>query len=64
VREDIDALLFTPNDQSDLARQVLRLLNDPQLADRLAASAAERAIRRFTWHTSQKRLLDVYAAFE
>ena len=63
VREDVDALLFTPEDAHDLARQTLRLLKDPQLADRLANSAAERANRRFTWHASQKRLLDIYASF-
>ncbi len=60
AREDIDALFFAPGDAGDLARQVLALLNDPALAARLAASAAERACTRFTWHEAQKRLLRVY----
>ena len=60
VREDVDALLFSPNDPLDLARQVLALLNDVELSERLADSAAERVLTKFTWHESQKKLLKVY----
>ena len=60
VREDVDALLFSPNDPEDLARQVLALLNDFELSKRLADSASERALAKFTWHESQKKLLKVY----
>ena len=61
VREDMDALLFSPSDSDDLARQVLALLNDFELSQRLAASASERALTKFTWHEAQKKLLKVYA---
>lgn len=60
VREDVDALLFSPSDAEDLARQVLTLLNDFQLSQRLASSASERALTKFTWHESQKKLVKVY----
>ena len=60
VREDMDALLFSPNDPDDLARQVLTLLNDFELSKRLAQSASERALSKFTWHESQKKLGKVY----
>lgn len=60
VREDVDALLFSPNDPDDLARQVLVLLNDPELSKRLAESASERALTKFTWHEVQKKLVKVY----
>ena len=60
VREDVDALLFSPNDPDDLARQVLALLNDSELSKRLAESASERALTKFTWHESQKKLVKVY----
>jgi glycosyltransferase involved in cell wall biosynthesis len=60
VREDVDALLFSPNDPEDLARQVLTLLNDFELSKRLSNSATERALSKFTWHESQKKLLKVY----
>ena len=60
VREDVDALLFSPNDPDDLANKVLMLLNDVELSKRLADSATERALTKFTWHESQKKLLKVY----
>jgi glycosyltransferase involved in cell wall biosynthesis len=60
VREDVDALLFSPSDPDDLARQVLRLLNDYDLSKRLADSATERALTKFTWHEAQKKLVKVY----
>ena len=60
VREDVDALLFSPNDPDDLARQVLILLNDPELSRRLAESASGRALTKFTWHEAQKKLVKVY----
>ena len=60
VREDVDALLFSPNDPDDLARQTLALLNVFELSKRLAESASQRALSKFTWHESQKKLLKVY----
>jgi glycosyltransferase involved in cell wall biosynthesis len=61
VREDVDALLFSPNDPEDLARQVLALLQDYDLSKRLAGSATERALTNFTWHAAQKKLVKVYS---
>ena len=60
VREDVDGLLFSPNDPQDLARQVLRLLDDFELSQRLSDAATDRALTKFTWHESQKKLLKVY----
>ncbi len=60
VREDVDALLFSPNDPADLARQVLVLLNDFELSKRLSDSATERALTKFTWHAAHKKLVKVY----
>jgi glycosyltransferase involved in cell wall biosynthesis len=60
VREDVDALLFSPNDPEDLARKVLTLLQDYDLSKRLADSATERALTKFTWHAAQKKLVKVY----
>ena len=60
LREDVDGLLFSPNDPEDLAHKVLMLLNDGDLSKRLADSATERALTKFTWHESQKKLLKVY----
>jgi glycosyltransferase involved in cell wall biosynthesis len=60
VREDLDALLFSPNDPEDLARQALTLLEDFELSQRLAQSASQRALTKFIWRESQKKLLKVY----
>ena len=60
VRQDVDALLFSPDDPEDLARQVLLLLQDPDLSKRLSESAAQRALTKFTWHEAQKKLTKVY----
>ncbi len=60
VREDVDALLFSPSDPGDLAHQALTLLKDFELSRRLAESASERALTKFTWHESQKKLAKVY----
>ena len=60
AREDMDALLFSPNDPDDFAKQALTLLDDFELSKRLADSASERALTKFTWHESQKKLLKVY----
>jgi glycosyltransferase involved in cell wall biosynthesis len=60
VREDVNALLFSPNDPDDLARQALILLNDFELSQRLSESASQRALTKFTWHESQKKLVKVY----
>jgi glycosyltransferase involved in cell wall biosynthesis len=60
VREDVDALLFSPDDPQDLARQALAILCDRALAERLASSAASRAREKFTWNAAQKKLLNVY----
>lgn len=60
VREDIDALLFSPDSPLELARVVLALLEDREQAARLASHAAERLRQRFTWAGAQQKLLAVY----
>ncbi|HNO93394.1 MAG TPA: glycosyltransferase family 4 protein, partial [Anaerolineales bacterium] len=60
VREDVDGLLFSPNDPDDLARQANQLLKDIDLSKRLAESAVGYVREKFTWHESQKKLLKVY----
>ncbi|MDQ2692208.1 MAG: glycosyltransferase family 4 protein [Chloroflexota bacterium] len=60
VREDVDALLFSPNDPDDLARQILVLLRDVSLSQRLSEAATQRALTKFTWHEAQKKLVKVY----
>jgi glycosyltransferase involved in cell wall biosynthesis len=63
VREDVDGLLFSPNDPTDLAYQTIQLLKNVELSNRLAESAAAHVREKFTWHESQKKLLKVYERF-
>ena len=60
ARDHADALLFSPDDPADLARCILAILNDPELARRLGESAARRARDRFSWRQAQKKLIRAY----
>ncbi|MBL8157047.1 MAG: glycosyltransferase family 4 protein, partial [Anaerolineae bacterium] len=60
VEESVTGLLV---DQvrlaEELPRAILRLLDDPALAERMGAAGQERA-RRFTWDAAAARLIDAY----
>ena len=60
VREGRDALLVAPDAPEALAAAVLRLLDDPRLAARLAARGQRRVREAFSWKRAQKRLLKLY----
>jgi glycosyltransferase involved in cell wall biosynthesis len=60
VREGRDALLVAPDAPEALAAAVLRLLQDPDLAARLASRGQRRVREAFTWKRAQKRLLKLY----
>jgi glycosyltransferase involved in cell wall biosynthesis len=60
VREEAEALLFTPGKPADLARQLGRLLGDRGLAARIAGAGAARAARDFGWDASGRGLVAVY----
>jgi glycosyltransferase involved in cell wall biosynthesis len=60
VRDGIDGLLFEPDSASELARSILRVLDERELAAQLSQSAARRAHTHFTWLGAQQALLAVY----
>jgi glycosyltransferase involved in cell wall biosynthesis len=60
VCEGVEALLFEPDNPEDLARQVLKLLDNEALAAEIGRNAASRAHHQFTWPIAQKQLLAVY----
>jgi glycosyltransferase involved in cell wall biosynthesis len=53
-------LLVNPRDPDEIARAVLQVLTDPQLAARLAAAGLERS-RTFSWEACARRTLEILA---
>ena len=60
VEDGREALLFEPGDPVDLARKVLRLLNDPLLRDRLAGGAYERVRRELSASSARRAIRRAY----
>jgi glycosyltransferase involved in cell wall biosynthesis len=52
-------LLFPPRDHDDLARKLLRVLSEPELAARLSLTGRERATH-FTWQRTARETVEVY----
>jgi|DewCreStandDraft_2_1066082.scaffolds.fasta_scaffold00579_28 glycosyltransferase involved in cell wall biosynthesis len=61
VRDGENGLVCAPGDARDLARQILRLLDDPDLRTRLRR-AARTSARGQDWHEVARRYLAAYAA--
>lgn len=59
LRNGTDGLLADRDDYVGVARQVLRLLDDPPLAGRLADSA-RRSCEPYAWSTVREQWLDLY----
>jgi glycosyltransferase involved in cell wall biosynthesis len=60
ARPEVDALLVRPGSAKAIKDAVLRLVNDPALARRLAKSAREVVVRERTWGDAQASLLAAY----
>jgi len=61
VTDGVSGLLSAPGDAATLARQLRRLLLEPQTAARIGAAARETARLRFSPERSLARLEEVYA---
>ena len=48
-------MLFEPGDPADLARQIARLLDDPDLRRRMGQAGRKRFEEEFTWETVIER---------
>lgn len=55
-----EALLVTPGDASALATAIRRLIEDPELAERLARAAFD-AVEQFTWARRAERIEQLFA---
>jgi glycosyltransferase involved in cell wall biosynthesis len=56
------ALLCEPGDAGAAAAAVLRLLDDPDFAERLGAAALGDAVQRYSWRAHTRRILDAVVA--
>jgi glycosyltransferase involved in cell wall biosynthesis len=61
VEHNRTGLLSEPGDASALAENVVRVLRDPQLASRLAASGCDQ-LRQYRWDTVREQWLALYTA--
>ena len=55
-----DILHSKPGDADDLGRRLIKMLDQPELAARLAAAGREKARRNYDWSTISRRLLNLY----
>ncbi|KZX21955.1 glycosyltransferase [Rathayibacter tanaceti] len=60
IEHGVDGLLYAPESDSDLRRQVERLVRDPQLRSRLGEAGRRRVLHR-TWSALTDELLEHYA---
>ena len=62
IDDERNGLLFTPGDHHGLARQVRRLLLDPELSQRLSRSARSDAVAQFSIERRMPEYVDAYDA--
>jgi glycosyltransferase involved in cell wall biosynthesis len=58
--DGVTGLLVTPGDPSELAGAILRVLDSPELAARLAEAARRRVMERFTWRACAAATAESY----
>jgi len=58
-QDGFNALLYPPGDDNAMAKAIIRLLQDRELAKTISANAVETA-SRFTWEMTAGRTLQVY----
>jgi glycosyltransferase involved in cell wall biosynthesis len=58
--DEVSGLLVPPGDAGALAMAIGRILDDPQLATRLAAAGRQRVLERFTWRRTAELTAEHY----
>ena len=56
IVDGVTGILVAPDDEEELASEIIRLLVNPDLAQQMGKRGRERAVREFTWHTQATRL--------
>jgi len=60
VADSETGILCDPDDPADFARAILRLLEDPSLAEKMGKAGLARAKRLFQWDETARRTLAIY----
>ena len=58
-RDGFNALLYPPGDYDAMAKAIVHVIQDTELAKKISANALKTA-RRFTWEMTAKQILRVY----
>jgi phosphatidylinositol alpha-1,6-mannosyltransferase len=62
VEDGVTGILVDPLKPEEMARAVIRILKDPELAARLGEAGYERATSEFTWDRVVERILAALSA--
>lgn len=60
IEDETSGLLFSPRDVSALAAALTRLLESPELRQRLGGTARELVQERFEWESTAERLAEIF----
>ncbi len=60
VREGVTGFHAEPKDEKDFAKKIVKILKDPELAERLGKNAIIRARKNFSWPLVTKKVLKAY----
>jgi len=58
-QDGFNALLYAPGDEDAMAKAIVHLIQDRELAKKISGNAVETA-KRFTWEMTAERMLRVY----
>jgi colanic acid/amylovoran biosynthesis glycosyltransferase len=64
IRNDVDGLLVVPSSEEQLAAALARLLDDPQLRERLGKSARKRVLDDFDLNRNTAQLAQIFREFQ
>jgi len=60
IQHNMSGLLADPEDTEDIVSQIVRVLQDPRLAERLGQRARERVLKKYAAESVGKRLKSIY----
>ena len=56
IVDGVTGLLVAHDDEEEIAKCIIHLLVNPDLAKQMGQNGRERVVREFTWHTQASRL--------